>query len=358
MQFLENIFSIVIESDQHIEQLISRSVFGKLSSEEQAQLNQWVSKSAENAAELESYKALWTKSKSMVLSDAIDVEDALLKTKKQIQLPKKGVRRWLILARQAAAVLLLSVGLTVLYNYFVAAPASQSVYQDVTTSYGTQTSFVLADGTKVRLNSGSHLHFPSSFENMNERKIELEGEAFFEVSKNKEKPFVVTAKELSVRVLGTSFNVSAYNDSPELTVALVEGKVSLSKSGSSDDKELVALRPNEVATFSRDKNEIQVTKEKFMGNYTAWQEGRIVFFGDPIEKVVHRLEKWYNVEIEIEDSQLYKSKITGTFVDESLEQVLSSLSISSPIEYSIIPAKMNDDGSYSKRKVQLRERRI
>lgn len=344
------------EKEQHIDHLISGSVFGTLTDEEKATLDAWKNQSETNAHELEAYNALWTKSKRMVLSDSIDVESALSKTKKQMLIPEKKNKRWLYVLSQAAAVLILAVAISALYHYFTSSSVPSDIFQEVTTAYGTQTSIVLADGTKVRLNSGSHLRFPLSFDEMNERRIELEGEAFFEVTKNKEKPFIVNTNEWNVTVLGTSFNVAAYNDSPNLTVALVEGKVSLSRSNTESNTELVALNPNEVAIFDREKKEMFISKEKFLDQYTAWQEGRIVFFGDPLETVVHRLEKWYNVEIEVIDSQLFKSKITGTFIDESLEQVLSSLSISSPINYSIVPSKLNDDGSYSRRKIKLTER--
>lgn len=340
-------------NDQYIEYLISKSITGNLNEEERLHLKKWIDESEENAREYKAYQGLWNKSKKLVFSDSIDVESSLTKTKNRISFNDK--KRWLVGIRQIAAILILSVTINILYNYITSSESAKTVYQDISTAYGTQTSFILADGTKVWLNSGSHLHFPVSFSNMNERKIELDGEAFFEVAKNKDKPFIVNAKELNVKVTGTSFNVSAYNDAPDIVVALKEGKVSLLRSNSQNN-EIVSLVPMEVASYNRIQNKLNLRKENYFDKYTAWKEGHIVFFSDQIETVVQKLEKWYDVDIEIADENLKKLIFTGTFINEPLEQVLSLLSISTPtFKYAIIPAFMNIDGSYTKRKIILTE---
>lgn len=341
---------------EHIEHLISKSITGNLNEEEKSQLDEWMNTSEDNSREYNAHQELWNKSKQLVLSDAIDIEASLAKTKSRISSGKKK-KRWLVNFRQVAAVLVLSIGIASLYHYFISSELGSSIYQDISTAYGTQTSFELPDGTKVWLNSGSHLHFPTSFEKLKERRIVLKGEAYFAVTKNPSKPFVVNTKEIDVKVLGTSFNVSAYEDSPELTVALEEGKVSLYKANSERETEIVSLTPNEIATYIKSQNTIDVRKESYLDKYTAWKEGRMVFFGDRLEIVAEKLEKWYNVDIEFRDSKLKKSRFTGTFENESLEQVLSLLGETTPISYSINTAVKNADGSFTKRRIILSEKR-
>ncbi|QIA08919.1 FecR family protein [Draconibacterium halophilum] len=342
-------------TNKNIEHLLAKSVFEELSKDEKSQLNKWIAESEENAKDYEAYQQLWKKSEELVVGDVIDVEDSLLKTKKRISF-SDSKKRWLIIARQVAAVLLVSITISGLYTYFSVPEKEHVVYQDISTAYGTQTEFELADGTKVWLNSGSRIHYPNSFNNMEERRIELVGEAFFEVTKNAEKPFVVQTSALDVKVLGTAFNVSAYENAPDLTVALKEGKVSLLKANSGDDNALVSLTPNEVAVYNNKEKDIVIHKERSLNKYNAWKDGRIVFFEDGIETVVQKLENWYNVDVEIADEELNELIFTATFINESLEQVLNLLSISSPIDYSIIQASKNKNGIYSKRKIIIKER--
>ncbi|WP_163321912.1 FecR family protein [Draconibacterium mangrovi] len=342
-------------TNKNIEHLLSKSVFGGLSDEEKSQLNTWISESEENAREYEAYQQLWKKSEDLVVGGAIDVEASLLKTKERISF-SDSKKRWLVIARQVAAVLLVSVAISSLYNHISSYEKEHVVYQDISTAFGTQTQLELADGTKVWLNSGSRLHYPNSFDNLEERRIELVGEAFFEVTKNAAKPFIVQTSALDVKVLGTAFNVSAYENAPELTVALKEGKVSLLKANSDDEDALVSLTPNEVAIYNNEKHNIVIQKEKSLNKYNAWKDGKIVFFEDGIETVVQKLENWYNVDIELADDGLNELIFTATFINGSIDQVLDYLSISSPIEYSINPASKDQDGTYSKRKIILKER--
>ena len=344
-------------NNQQIENIITKALAGKLNTEEQVVLNNWISVSKENEKKFKVYSELWEKSKKLVLSGSIDVESSLTQTKKQIAdlQPKK---RWLIYLRQSAVILFLSISLSFLYNYFLQPSKSeitpgQIVMQEIKTAFGTRTKFQLADGTTVWLNSGSTLRFPASFHNLDERKVELNGEGYFNVTKNDAKPFIVNTSELGVKVYGTCFNVSAYNEYNTMTVALEEGKVALVKDYSGGQKELMVMKPNDIVEYDSEKNKLYHSSNSNMKRYTSWKNGYIVFYGDHIENVVKKLEKWYNVEFEIKDPALQDYSFTATFVDEPLEQVLELLSLSSPMTYKITPAKKGEDNSYSTRKVTL-----
>jgi len=342
---------------EKIEQLIFKKITEALNENEQAVFDKWISQSEENKKEFEAYSQLWQKSKYLILSDAINIEKSLHKTKKRIS----GIKRAGVLSsfiRQAAAVLFLAVTFSVLYNYFLSNRTNDefqehAVYQEIKASYGTQTKVILADGTNVWLNSGSTLRFPSSFKNSSERNVEINGEGYFEVTENKLKPFVVKTSKIDIKVLGTSFNVSAYNEYNSMTVALVKGKISLERKIGDERKELITLEPNELVEYDSGTKKLYHSSSTYIEKHTAWKEGQIVFFNDPIDVVVKRLEKWYNVKIHVSDKTLQDYSFTATFIDESLEQVLKLLSLSSPMNYKITPAKKQKDNSYSMREITL-----
>lgn len=343
---------------KEIDYIISKSITSQLTAEEQATLDDWIETNSNNADEYKAYMQLWGKADTLRLPDSIDVEEALKKTKERITHQKKV---WIlpVWLRQVAAVLLLAVLFSGLYSYFMQnnepeIVVEQGVYQEIETAYGTKTKIVLADGTKVWLNSGSILRFPTSFKNESERKVEIRGEGYFDVTKIEGKPFIVNTSKLDVKVYGTQFNICAYDDYEDMTVALIEGKVSLLKKNGEGSKELIVLNPNEVVEYDNvDKKLYHSANNNYMDKYTSWKDGQIVLFNDPIERVVNRLEKWYNVDITISDKELHTYRFTATFIDESLEQVLNLLCLSSNMQYEITPAKKLIDNSYSKRVVEL-----
>lgn len=344
----------------NIEHLITKSILGKLSREEQLMLNEWISKSEKNRKDIEAYRNLWEKSKKMVYSDKLDLVTSLTQTKRRI--PEFNTnKRWLVYLRQIAAILILSVLFGTLFNHYSNTQShnkEQVIFQEVKAAYGTRTRLQLADGTNVWLNSGSTLSFPNSFKDENTRCVELNGEGFFQVVENKNKPFIVKTNNLNIKVLGTEFTVSAYEDYSSMTVALEKGKISLIKEIGKTAKELLVMKPNDVAEYNKNENKVYHRTEVSLEKYSAWKDGKIIFYGDPIETVVQRLEKWYNVDIELKDEVIKKYRFTATFIDESLEQALNLLSLSSPIKYKIIPGKKQSDNSYGKRKITITNKTI
>lgn len=343
---------------REIDYIISKSITSKLTSEEQIILDDWITADSNNAEEYGAYKKLWDKSDVLYLSGSLNVEEALKRTKERIILPKR-TRIFPVWLKQVAAVLFLSVLFSGLYSYFIQnnephKVVEQTVYQEIEAAYGTKTKVLLDDGTNVWLNSGSILRFPSSFKNKSERRVEIEGEGYFDVTRNDEKPFIVNTSKLDVKVYGTQFNICAYNDYEEMTVALVEGKVSLLKKYGEETKELIVLNPNEVVEYNSAKKKLyHSATNNYMDKYTSWKDGQIVLFNDPINRVVKIMEKWYNIDINISSEQLNNYRFTATFIDESLEQVLNLLCLSSNMQYKITPAKKLNDNSYSKRVVEL-----
>lgn len=151
---------------------------------------------------------------------------------------------------------------------------------------GGEFSLELADGTRVWLNAESRLRYPVAFMGK-ERKVEMEGEVYFEVVKNNEKPFIVTVNGVDIRVLGTSFNVSAYQE--DVVTTLVEGKVQLKKGN-----EQVILSPNQQAIWSDDEFKVKQVDSR---NFVLWKEGVFYFEDVDLETILDDMARWYNVNV-------------------------------------------------------------
>lgn len=346
-----------MDYNDHIYGIIIRSFNGDISAEEAETLERWKSSSRENLEEYHDFEAIWKESGKLAIQRPIQSGPALYKIHRQTGM---GRKRWTFWAGQAAAVLLLSILFGGLYNHFTKQPVmEQSVewaYQEVKASYGTQTRVSLSDGTVVNLNSGSTLKFPVSFADNTHRKVELVGEGFFEVAHNEAQPFVVGTEKLQVEVLGTRFNMDAWPDNENITVALVEGSVEIQQVTGSGITTLTQMEPGQVAALHLAENKLKVSHQANLEKYYAWTEGKIVFVDDPIQVVVEKLSNWYNVDIVIADNKLQSYRFTGTFIEEPVDQVLSLLSMTSPMQFMIEPSQKQNDNSYSRRRIILKSR--
>lgn len=320
---------------KQIESLLIKSLSQQADEGEEQAIQEWIKQSSKNKRSFEAYQKLWNDSNKLMVPGKIDVEAALQQSKKHIPQFRRKTR-WLSYWPQVAAVLVLSIFISSVFTFLVKPGVNkqeQVIYQEIKAAYGTQTKLQLPDGTAVWLNAGSQLNFPISFKNLDERKVTLIGEGFFEVTKNAQQPFIVSTSKLDIQVLGTSFNVNAYENENNITVALKEGKVSLLQQLRGKQQQVLSLNPSEVASYDIKNNKIIHSTENDLDRYIAWKDGLIVFFDDPMRKVITRLENWYNVEIEVNDQKLLEENITGTFNDNSLDQVLHLLSLMSPIDY-------------------------
>jgi transmembrane sensor len=205
------------------------------------------------------------------------------------------------------------------------------VWQEKINPHGRRSQFMLPDGSRVNLNAGSILKFPEQFSD-SIREVYLEGEAFFEVVKNPEKPFIVKTSQIQARVLGTSFNVRAYPNEKIEQVALATGKIQVDnivKTG-----ETLLLLPNELAQF--DEQNQSMNKGKFDKNkLLAWKDGILEFDKANLEDVLPVLERWYGVHFEILTTKTIQGKFTGRFEKQSLDVVLRVLSETSNFHYKI-----------------------
>lgn len=201
------------------------------------------------------------------------------------------------------------------------------------TEPGQKLSFHLEDGTRVLLNSSSRLIFPSKFDSL-ERKVVLEGEAFFEVSKETKRLFKVVTESTMTTALGTSFNINVFRDGKRIEVALVSGKVIVETSSDSEVAQTMILIPGEMATVLKLNNSIKKSPFDFQEKI-AWKDGIIVFREATYKQVAGRLENWYGVNITSNTLPYKKWEFTGKFENESLENVLIGLQFGHKFDYTI-----------------------
>lgn len=172
-----------------------------------------------------------------------------------------------------------------------------TVYHTLVIPRGSDYSVVLSDGTKVFLNSESELKYPVSF-SKKERKVLVKGEAFFDVSKDKNRPFIVEIGDVNITVLGTKFGTRSYSDEKHIYTTLVSGSVSLEGS-----LKHTILSPGQQAVLNRDNNEMTI-KEVNTELYTSWKDGRIVFDSTPLEQIMKYLSRIYSVDIQFNNDSL------------------------------------------------------
>lgn len=211
----------------------------------------------------------------------------------------------------------------------------------------TRINFTLPDGSTGWLQSKSVLRYKVDFEK--DRKVELEGEAFFDVKSDSKNPFIVDAGEIAVKVHGTRFNVTSWRDDKNIEVVLEEGKIELV---SEDSNSSIFLEPSELAVFDRGVKTI-VTEVVEANKYLSWTEGKLVFRNDPLDVVERRIERWYNVDVEVTGSFADDFRLRATFVDESLEEVLEILKKSLKVDYVIENQGLISDSTYGRKKVKI-----
>ncbi len=214
---------------------------------------------------------------------------------------------------------------------------AENAMNEVIVPYGKRSELLLADGTRVWINAGSKLAFPICFKGKS-REVFLQGEACFEVAKNTDMPFIVNVKNLDIKVLGTRFNVSAYEEEENIETILVEGSVQLLKQKTLGiGSKAIILEPFQKAVFRKQDENIEVAKAKASDVYAylAWTEGWLQFSQQNLKSVLKSIERYYNVEV-VYDCLQSEEQISGKLdLKDSLIDVLEALSKVADIEYSI-----------------------
>lgn len=308
----------------------------ELTKEEQAILREQLNSSEDERKQFNELQFIFDATHVLQLEKSAHSSEAEKKIRRKL---KKSAR---ILSfrkamMRAAAILILPLMLCAIYLYIEwQAEKSSTVFNEIACLNGKVSLVTLPDGSKVYLRNGSTLRYPNKFVN-DERLVELQGEGYFEVESNKQKPFYVQTHDGSrVKAYGTAFNVTAYEKEDNITVFLARGAVDFT---SEKVKKAIILKPGIELTYHKKSGsfEKQIKQEN---ECTDWINGKLVFTKSSMEEVAKKLSKHYNTDIIVKDERLRKYFFDATFTDETIYQVLNMLKQSSPkLIWEIVPAQ-------------------
>lgn len=210
---------------------------------------------------------------------------------------------------------------------------SEPVYHTLVVPYGKRTGITLEDSTRIWLNSGSKLVYPAVFET-GRREVYLEGEAYFDVRHDEERPFFVQTKDMEIRVLGTEFNVSAYADDDNSNVVLVDGSIELTANRNSPlGKVKTRLTSHEMAVYDPAHEELEVSNTA-VEEYVSWRAGYMLFENTRLSEILKKLQRYYRVRIELEDPHLENATFTGPLdLKKKIEEVMDIICLTTSLVY-------------------------
>ena len=222
--------------------------------------------------------------------------------------------------------------------------ANTSNINEISVTYGSKVRIMLPDSSIVFLNSGSKLTYPSVFDC--ERNVSLTGEGYFIVHSDSLHPFLVFTPDVCVKATGTEFNVKAYPEEHRVETVLVKGSVKILENDRI--KPIIELKPGEKATYTKvatttkqasitvkRQPQIAVSIESKQDVTTGWVQNNLVFDAEPFEQIAVRMERWFNVEIDIRNADLRKARLSGRYDTENIEQVMHSFQMTTPFTYKI-----------------------
>jgi transmembrane sensor len=354
------------DQKSELDELLVKYLAGEADQNEREAARRWIHESAENRRYFDQMKDIdkavrasgstdfyntdlsWERVKSKYYKELAGKEMDKDKTEKRL-----FIRDLLKYAAFFALVITITI-LGVKYINKTNEQKTSEIWYTVESPYGSRVRLILADGSKVWLNAGSNLKYSSLFGQTN-RKVFLNGEAFFSVKKDSSRQFIVTTPYLDVKVYGTEFNVKAYGNEDNIQTTLVSGSITLegdlvAKTG----KQSVILEPNQVATYyispkKTEENKPDVNPDsKIQSNenpvitpkinpviYTSWKDPVWYIEREPLLSLTKKFERRFNIKFVFESENLQEYKFTGTLKDETLEQVLNIVKYSAPIEYRI-----------------------
>ena len=241
-----------------------------------------------------------------------------------------------------ASVIIVAIGISIWFSDFTSmdnTSPNRADYMTKVSARGQKLTVRLSDGSIVKLNSESKIIYPQSFENTSSREIQLTGEAFFEVTKDETKPFVITSGELVTSVLGTSFNIKAYPKEETISVTVATGRVRVETKTNSLSKQMEILTPGQQGFFDK-KNTDLMKSEVDLEKFLSWKDNKIVFDDLPFIEAITILERWFDQEITFEDPQdAADCYISGKFENESLDNILDGLKFLKGFDYQILNNK-------------------
>ncbi|WP_373145067.1 FecR family protein [Bacteroides thetaiotaomicron] len=327
------------EENKHIDELIANYLTESLDKNALDELKTWIAASAENQQYFIRQREIWFSAVSREAASVYDKDKAFenfrnrVESQKEIQSTSRRGFSLSALWRYAAVVaIIIAVGCI---SYWQGEVNVKDTFADISVEapLGSKTKLYLPDGTLVWLNAGSRMTYSQGF-GVDNRKVELEGEGYFEVKRNEKIPFFVKTKDLQLQVLGTKFNFRDYPEDHEVVVSLLEGKVGLNNL-LREEKEAV-LSPDERAVLNK-ANGLLTVESVIASNASQWTDGYLFFDEELLPDIAKELERSYNVKIHIANDSLKTFRFYGNFVrrEQNIQEVLEALASTEKMQYKI-----------------------
>lgn len=348
--------------------LLNKFIANKCTPGEVDSIFSWVQNQSEESTEDSLYRNYWDKIELSEITDVDHARQRLDRIHHTINLNQSGrvptnnlrflkisklsLTQWI---SRVAVVLLIPVITLLIYTQlfqseqYAALETDQKI--EVISPQGSRTFLELSDGTKVWLNHDSKMIYPQKFTG-NVRTVKLLGEGYFEVASNKAKPFIVESNGIMVKAVGTAFNVRAYTDGSDFETTLESGKVIIQENIGSKKTEAINMVPGQHFVLDATTNQYSLKTEE-LTKYVSWKEGKLIFKDDHLDKVAEQLSRWFDVKIIISDVKLKDLTCTGTFINETLPQVLEMMEFVTPISYTVSEREKMPDGTYSKKEILI-----
>lgn len=347
---MENNFEHLDETE-----LIIRYLDNRLSPLETEQVELRLRSDADFAKAFQEYKFIWTTSsfpwqdESLLKSDkesdwnkiVAGLDDAVVVTKTRQENRPTRFSRSMYHFMRMAAIVLFTVATSVAVSYLVITPGSEDVkeivFREISTDRSQRAGVQLSDGTNVNLSVDSRLRMPDVFAR-DVREVELIGEAYFDVAHSPDRPFIIRSGNAVIRVLGTDFGVRAYPEEDLIKVVVKSGSVAVSSNSGSDESSVV-LKPGQLARVSSETSKID-TEWVDPDDYLGWISGKLSFNQSTLEEVIGQLERWYDLEVILEDKSILDRRLTAVIDSRSLLNVMNVISLSVDLQYEVIDNKV------------------
>lgn len=317
--------------NNYFQLLIGKKLSNEITKEEQSELENWLNSDGKNQKLFEESKRVWQGSRKLFSSEEILKDKARIDDQINSQLRLNHKKIQLRFFYRVAAVLAIPILLAVgWYAGSRNGSFSNDLLCEVSAPKGQIAECTLADGTKVWLNAGTTIRYNPTLSGKN-RLIMLTGEAYFKVTKNQYKPFIVQTSDVQVKVVGTSFNVKAYPDETNTETTLEEGKIQLSFNGLSGQAP-VELSPGDHAVFQTDNKKLEINKtDTYL--HTAWRDGKYIFRDADLKTIIQQLEKSYDVHIHLKNEQMGQLRFRGMFeYNKNILDALETIELSTSLK--------------------------
>lgn len=313
---------------------------GEMKPEELIEIEKWIEQSVENRRIAKEVYAIYQASQTIETIKHTDVDKAFAETKRRIV--RRKTTRFVAWIQRTAAILIIPLLLSLVYLITKKEPLQHIEYR---TNPGMIAAVELPDGSSVWINSDSWVRCPHKFTG-NTREVEIGGEVYFKIKKDKSKKFIVhVSPELSVEALGTEFDVEAYPESMEVITTLISGSVKLSFKNSRNGASEYLLKPDERFSYNTKTKKAALSLPN-VPTLTAWKDGHVILKNTPLEETLKILGKRFNVKFIVKNAKLYENSFTYSSDIQHLSLFLEAFKLSSGIQYRFIaPDKQISDST-------------